>query len=57
VRTIKPNGAQLARDLTAALGMKDAAHYGTVFLSATSLRSTLRAATRLVDAARDALAS
>jgi hypothetical protein len=56
LRTLKPNGAQLARDLTAALGVKDAAHYGTVFLSATRLRSTLRAATRLVEAAQDALA-
>ena len=57
VRTVKPDGARLARDLTAVLGVKDAAHYGTVFLSASALKTTLRAATRLVEAAEDALAT
>ena len=55
LRTIRPHGPQLARDLTTVLGVKDAAHYGSVFVSAGTLKSTLRAATRLVDAAEAAL--
>jgi hypothetical protein len=35
--------------------VKDAAHYGTVFVSATVLRSTRRATTRLVAAAEAAV--
>ena len=54
VRTIRPDGARLAKDLTTALGVKDAAHYGSVFVSAAALKSTLRAATRLVEAAETA---
>ena len=42
-------------NLSAALGVKDAAHYGSVFVSAATLKSTLRAAGRLVDAAETAL--
>lgn len=56
LRTIKPNGTKLARDLTAVLAVKDPAHYGTVFLAVTTVKSTLRAATRLVEAAEDTLA-
>ena len=56
LRTIRPDGARLARDLTTTLAVKDAAHYGSVFVSAASLRSTLRAATRLVEAAETATA-
>ena len=55
LRTIRPDGPALAKDLATALGVKDAAHYGTVFVSPTVLRSTLRATTRLVSAAEAAL--
>ncbi|MGH8998749.1 MAG: hypothetical protein ACRDY7_05095 [Acidimicrobiia bacterium] len=55
LRTIRPDGAKLAKDLSTALGVKDAAHYGSVFLSATNLKTTLRAAARLVEAAEVAL--
>ena len=48
-------GPRLAKDLTTVLGVKDAAHYGTVFVSPTTLKTTLRAATRLVDAAETTL--
>ena len=50
LRTIRPDGTRLAKDLTTALGVKDAAHYGSVFISAATLKSTLRAAGRLVEA-------
>ena len=55
LRTIRPDGPKLAKDLSTALGVKDAAHYGSVFLSVTNLKTTLRAAARLVDAAEAAL--
>lgn len=55
LRTIRPDGSTLAKNLTTVLGVKDAAHYGTVFVSRTVLTSTLRAATRLVSAAEAAL--
>jgi hypothetical protein len=55
LRTIRPDGPKLAKDLSTALGVKDAAHYGSVLLSATNLKTTLRAATRLVEAAETAL--
>jgi hypothetical protein len=54
LRTIRPDGPRHAKDLATALTVKDAAHYGSVFVSATALRSTLRAATRLVGAAETA---
>lgn len=57
LRSIRPGGPTLAKDLTTVVGVKDAAHYGTVFVSPTVLRSTLRAATRLVTAAEAALDS
>ena len=57
LRTLRPDGARLAKDLTTALTVKDAAHYGSVFVSATVLKSTLRAATRLVEAAETAVAT
>lgn len=56
LHTVQPKGAHLARDLTTVLGVKDAAHYGTTFLGAGTLKNILRAATRLVEAAEDALA-
>jgi hypothetical protein len=55
LRTIRPDGPRLARDLSTVLGLKDAAHYGSVFVSATTLRTTLRAAVRLVEAAETAV--
>jgi hypothetical protein len=55
LKTIRPDGAALAKDLSTALGVKDAAHYGSIFVSAATLKSTLRAAGRLVDAAETAL--
>ena len=55
LRTIRPDGPKLAKDLSTALGVKDAAHYGSVFVSAATLRTTLRAATRLVEAAETAV--
>ena len=55
LKTVRPDGAALAKDLATVLGVKDAAHYGTVFVSPTVLRSTLRAATRLVAAAEAAI--
>ncbi|HLJ08627.1 MAG TPA: hypothetical protein VKX24_08825 [Acidimicrobiia bacterium] len=57
LRTIRPDGARHARDLTTVLGVKDAAHYGSVFVSAAALKSTLRAAGRLVDAAETAISA
>jgi hypothetical protein len=55
LRSLRPEGLRLAKDLATVLTVKDAAHYGSVFLSPTTLRSTLRAATLLVTAAEDAL--
>jgi hypothetical protein len=55
LKTIRPAGATLAKDLSTALGVKDAAHYGTVLITATVLKSTLRAAARLVEAAERAV--
>ena len=57
LRTIRPDGPRLAKDLSTALGVKDAAHYGSVFVSATTLRTTVRAAVRLVEAAETAVSS
>ncbi len=51
LRTIRPDGSKHAKDLATALGV----HYGTVFVSVVTLKSTLRAAARLVDAAEAAL--
>lgn len=57
LRAIRPDGPTLAKDLSTALSVKDAAHYGSVLVSATTLRTTLRAATRLVAAAEMAVAT
>jgi hypothetical protein len=57
LRTVRPDGARLARDLATALTVKDAAHYGSVFVSPSTLKATLRAAGRLVDAAETATTS
>jgi hypothetical protein len=55
LRRTRPGGPVLANGLFTALGVKEAAHYGTVFVAATVLRSTLRSTTRLVAAAEAAL--
>ncbi len=55
LKSVRPDGSALAKDVATVLGVKDAAHYGTVFVSPTVLRSTLRAATRLVAAAESAI--
>ena len=55
LRTIRPDGTALAKALHTALGVKDAAHYGSVFVSAAALKSTLRAAGRLVEAVETAV--
>lgn len=55
IRTIAPNGPALARDLARVLGVKDPAHDGVVFVAAGRLKQTMRAASRLVDAAEAAL--
>jgi hypothetical protein len=57
LRTIRPDGPRHAKDLATALTVKDAAHYGSVFISATTLKTTLRAATRLVEDAEKATTS
>jgi hypothetical protein len=57
LKGIRPAGTTLAKDLSTALGVKDAAHYGSVLIAATVLKSTLRAAARLVEAAETAIAS
>ena len=55
LKTIRPAGATLAKDLSTALAVKDAAHYGSVLIAAAVLKSTLRAAARLVEAAERAV--
>jgi hypothetical protein len=55
LRAVRPDGPRLAKDLSTTLGVKDAAHYGSVFVSAATLRTTLRAATRLVESAETAV--
>ena len=55
LRTVRPDGAALARDLATAVGIKDAAHYGSVLVTATALTSVLRATVRLVEAAERAV--
>ena len=57
LKAIRPGGAALAKDLSTALGVKDAAHYGSAFVSAATLKTTLRTAGRLVDAIETALSS
>lgn len=48
---VTPNGQQMAKHLTAALAVKDSAHYGITFISQAKVKSALRSASRLVDAA------
>jgi hypothetical protein len=55
LKRIRPDGTTLAKDLSTALGVKDAAHYGSVLIAATVLKSTLRATARLVEAAERAI--
>jgi ribose transport system permease protein len=55
LKSVKPDGSTYAKDLQAALSVKDPAHYGENFISDAKLRATMRAATRLVQAAEAAL--
>ncbi|MCA1847212.1 MAG: hypothetical protein LC792_29280 [Actinobacteria bacterium] len=57
LRSLKPDGAKLAKDLHTALGVKDSAHYGSVFIASSALKSVLRATVRLVEAAERAVQS
>lgn len=57
LRTVRPDGARLARDMSTVLSAKDPSHYGLSFVSASGLKATLRAASRLVDAAETMLAA
>ena len=52
---IQPNGATLARALATVLAIKDPAHYGHDFVSDTRLKTTLRTATQLVEAAESTI--
>lgn len=54
---VRPEGQKLTRDLTTVLSVKNPAHYGTVFVGAAQLKTVLRAATRLVEAAERVLIS
>jgi len=40
LRSIRPDGTRLSRDLVTVLGIKDVPHYSTVFVSATVLKTT-----------------
>lgn len=51
----QPGGRTLATALATVLAVKDPSHYGESFVSQTRLRTTLRAATRLVEAAEEFL--
>jgi hypothetical protein len=57
LRTIHPEGRKLADALTTVLAIKDPAHYGIAFVTDAKLRTTLRAATQLVEAAELIVAS
>lgn len=56
LRTVRPDGRTLATALTTVLAVKDPSHYGETFVSSTRLKSTLRAASRLVEAAETVVA-
>lgn len=53
LRTVQPGGRTLATALATVLAVKDPSHYGESFVSQNRLRTTLRAATRLVEAAEE----
>ncbi len=50
LRTVQPDGPELAKRLAHALEHKAVAHYGTSYLSDATVRSMVRQATSLVDA-------
>jgi hypothetical protein len=54
---VHPEGRKLADALTTVLAIKDPAHYGIAFVTDAKLRTTLRAATQLVEAAELIVAS
>lgn len=55
LQTVEPGGKGLSADLAKVLAVKDQSHYGTVFMTATKLKTTLRSAAKLVDAAGEAV--
>lgn len=57
LRLVRPGGTALATALERALASKDSAHYGDRYLRAAELKATLRAATRLVEAAEAAVSA
>jgi len=52
---IHPHGTNLAAALATVLSAKDTSHYGETFVGEAKLKSTLRAAARLVEAAEAAI--
>lgn len=55
LRTVHPDGRELSADLAKVLGVKDTSHYGTAFVAAAKLKTTMRSATTLVEAAEAAV--
>jgi hypothetical protein len=51
LRKVASGGTQFSKDLANVLGVKDSAHYGEYFVGDGQLKSTLRCASRLVEAA------
>lgn len=57
LRSVEPEGRNLADDLATVLAIKDPAHYGIAFVTEAKLRTTIRAATRLVEVAESVVAA
>jgi hypothetical protein len=55
VAQVEPNGRAHSNALARLLEIKDGAHYGTVYLSATRARTAIRNATTLTEAAEEAV--
>jgi hypothetical protein len=53
VRTVEPDGKQLANDLTRLLAIKDDVHYGAIAISAADASAAVNRARRMVNTARD----
>jgi hypothetical protein len=54
---VEPDGRRIAESLRRLLDLKDSAEYGVASLGAARVKTAVRQATALVDAARDALRS
>ena len=57
LRTVSPNGQELARLLKAVMAVKDVAEYSSEFISTTRLTTTLRKAEQLLRAAETVVAA